>query len=139
MPLTLEQASEMVAQRDESFVACDMDAYMALWSEACTVEGPEHRLEGLAELRAAIQASWDAMRPLRMETRSLAVEGDAMYYEFSVVWEVLESGHRMLFTGMTWHRVDDDGRWCECREYFDPVGTPRASAAESPAVAELLA
>jgi ketosteroid isomerase-like protein len=120
-------------------VACDADAFLALWAEDCRVEGPAHLLEGKLALRTAMEASWVAMQPVEMVTRSIAVQGDAIYYEFAIVLEIRSTGARMLFTGMTYHEVDSEGRLRLCREYFDPPGTTRRSAAESPAIAPLLA
>ena len=95
-------------------------------------------LQGREELRAAMDGAWTLMRPIKMVTRSLAVEADAMYYEFAVVWEVRSSGERVLFTGMTYHQVDPRGRLVLCREYFDPPGRTRRTAADSPELAPLL-
>ena len=78
------------------------------------------------------------MKPIEMVTRSLAVQGDAMFYEFAVVWEVRSTGERLLFTGMTYHKVDAQGRLQVCREYFDPTGKPRRTAADAPELAPLL-
>lgn len=39
---------------------------------------------------------------------------------------------------MTYSEVDPDGRLQLCREYLDPAGLARRSAAESPELARLL-
>lgn len=139
MTLTIEQARTITDQRNAAMTSCDIESFLALWAEDCIVEGPEHHLEGKEQLRSAMKAGWDSMKPLRMVTRSLAVEGDAMYYEFAVVWEVRSTGARLLFTGMTYHQVDAEGRLRICREYFDPLDKPRRSAAESAELGPLLA
>ncbi|MBW2426609.1 MAG: nuclear transport factor 2 family protein [Deltaproteobacteria bacterium] len=138
MKLTLDQARSITDRRNAAMVDCDIEAFLALWAEDCTVEGPEHFLEGKEQLRKAMEGGWAMMKPIRMVTRSLAVEGDALYYEFAVVWEVRATGARMLFTGMTYHRVDARGLLLHCREYFDPPGKVRRTAAESPELAPLL-
>jgi len=124
----LERARQITDRRNAAVLACDCDAFLELWADDCIVEGPEHYLEGKEQLGAAMQAGWAAMKPIQMVTRSLAVEGDAMYYEFAVVWELRSSGQRLLFTGMTYHQVDARGRLRLCREYFDPPGKPRRTA-----------
>jgi len=86
-----------------------------------------------------MEAGWAAMKPVKMVTRSLAVEGDALYYEFAIVWEVRSTGDRILFTGMTYHQVDSRGHLLLCREYFDPLDKPRRTAAESEELARALA
>jgi hypothetical protein len=78
------------------------------------------------------------MRVLEMVTRSLAVQDDAMYYEFAILWEVRSTGDRILHTGMTYHQVDSQCRFTQCREYFDPPGQPRRTVADSPEFARLL-
>ncbi len=138
MKLTLEKAREITDRRNAAMLACDGEAFLDLWAADCVVEGPEHYLEGKQQLAAAMQAGWAAMKPIEMLTRSLAVEGDAMYYEFAVVWESRSTGQRLLFTGMTYHQVDAQGLLVLCREYFDPPGKPRRTAAESPELAPLL-
>jgi ketosteroid isomerase-like protein len=139
LSLTLDRAARILDARNAAMVACDADAFLALWADDCRVEGPAHLLEGKQALRTAMEASWAAMQPVAMVTRSLSVRGDAMFYEFAVVLEVRATGTRMLFTGMTYHEVDSDGLLRLCREYFDPAGTARRSAAESPSLAPLLA
>lgn len=139
MKLTFDRAKQITDRRNAAMMACDSEAFLALWADDCIVEGPEHYLEGKQQLRSAMEGGWAVMKPLQMLTRSLAVEGDAMYYEFAVVWEVRSTGDRILFTGMTYHQVDAEGRLLLCREYFDPPGKPRRTAAESAEMAPLLA
>ena len=138
MQLTLERATEITDRRNQAVVACDIDAFLALWADECVVEGPEHRLEGKASLRAAMEGSWTAMQPIEMVTRSLAVQGNAMFYEFAMLSEVRATSDRILLSGMTYHQVDAAGRLKLCREYFDPVGKRRASAAGESRLAKLL-
>ena len=138
MNITLDQASRITRLRNDAMVACDVDAFLALWADDCLVEGPQHYLEGKDALAKSIRDGLAAMKPVQMLTRSLAVNGPALFYEFSIVWEVRESGDRFLFTGMSYHEVDDDGKLSVCREYFDPPGHPRRSAAESPETAAVL-
>ena len=99
MTLTLDQAREITDRRNEARLACDAEAFLGLWTEDCVVEGPEHYLEG--ELGAAMKGAGAAMKPIYMLTRSLAVEANAMYYEFAIVWETRSTGQRLLSTGMT--------------------------------------
>ena len=139
MKLTLDRAKEITDLRNAAMMACDREAFLDLWADDCIVEGPAHYLEGKEQLGGAMSAGWAAMKPLLMVTRSIAVEDDAMYYEFAVVWEVRASGDRLLFTGMTYHQVDSRGLLLHCREYFDPADKPRRTVAESAEIAPLLA
>ena len=138
MPLTPERAATITDQRNAAMVAANAEAFLALWADDCVVEGPEHLLEGKGALRDAMEGAFAVMKPLEMVTRSLAVAGDAMFYEFAIVWENRASGERTLHTGMTYHQVDTQGHLVVCHEYFDPPGKPRPSAAEHPRIASLL-
>jgi len=138
MTLTFDRAQQITDQRNAAMMASDIESFLRLWSDDCKVEGPEHFLEGKEQLRAAISGALSAMQPLKMVTRSLAVQDDAMYYEFAVLWEVRSSRDRMLQTGMTYHQIDGEGLLLNCREYFDPAGKTRRTTAESPDFASLL-
>lgn len=116
----------------------DVDAFLDLWDEACVVEGPEHYLEGKEELGTSIKEAFAAMKVILMTTRSLAVQADVLFYEWTMVLEVRASGERMLFTGMTHHRVAETGKLLHCREYFDPSGSLRRTALVDEAVAVAL-
>jgi len=115
MQLTIERASESTESRDRAVVACDIEAFLSLWAEDCIVEGHEHYLEGKAALRAAMEGAWSAMQPIEMVTRSLAVHGNAMVYEFALLSEVRTTRDRLLLTGMTYHQVDDSSLLEICR------------------------
>lgn len=138
MTITLEQAQAILDLRDRSFVACDIDAYLSIWADNCTVEGPTHLIEGRGNLRKAIEAAWSIQKPLHMSTRSIGVNGDTLFHEFTLVWERRDSGERSLQTGSSVCEADTAGHWSWLREYFDPSDRQRASAAELPAVRKLL-
>lgn len=139
MTVTLEQARAILAHRDRSFVACDIEAYLSIWAENCTVEGPTHFIEGRENLRKAIEAAWSLQKPVHMSTRSVGVGSDSMFHEFVLVWENRGTQERTLHSGSTVCGVDGAGRWSWLREYFDPAERRRTSAAGLPRVAELLA
>jgi hypothetical protein len=44
MGLTLGQAMDLLERRNRAFVAADLEAFLALWTEDCQVDGPEHLL-----------------------------------------------------------------------------------------------
>ena len=138
MRLSLAAAARITDARNKAMIECDIEAFLGLWSDDCIVEGPTHYLEGKEALRGAMEGAWAAMMPLEMITRSLAVNEDAMFYEFAVVQEVRANRDRFLFSGMTYHQVDDASRLSRCREYFDPPGHPRRTAATEPRLAALL-
>lgn len=138
MELTFEQAKAITDRRDQAMMAGDVEAYMDLWADDLIDEGPQHCFEGKPPLRAAIEAALAAMKAVKMVTHSLAVQDDAIYYEFAIVWETRSTGERRLQTGMTYHQVDARGRLRVCREYWDPSDHPRRTAAERPEIAALL-
>lgn len=136
MILTLERAQAMTQERDRSMKAGDVDAYLELWADDLVDEAPFFCIEGKAQLRAAIEGALAASRVVEMVTRTRAVADDAVYYEFAMVWENRSTRERTLQTGMTYHEVDAAGRWCVCREYWDPADKPRRSSAELPEITE---
>lgn len=138
MALTLEQAEAILDLRDRSFVACDIDAYLSIWAENCTVEGPTHFIEGRENLGKVIEAAWSAQKPVHMSTRSIGINSDTMFHEFVLLWEHRGSGELYLQTGSTVCGVDAAGHWSWLREYFDPVDRRRASAAVLPGVRDLV-
>ena len=138
MAVTLEQAQEILSLRDRSFVACDIETYLSIWAENCTIEGPTHFIEGRENLRKAIEAAWSLQKPIHMSTRTVGVGADHMFHEFAIVWEDRASAERSLHTGSTVCAVDSSGRWSWLREYFDPAGSPRPSAAKLPEIRDLL-
>jgi hypothetical protein len=138
MKLSLEAAGKITDARNQAMIECDVEAFLGLWADDLIVEGPTHYLEGKGALRAAMEGAWAAMKPVAMITLSLAVNEDAMFYEFAIVQEVRANGDRFLFSGMTYHQVDDSSRLKLCREYFDPPGHPRRTVAGEPRLAGLL-
>ena len=137
MTLTIEQAQDMTRRRDAAMMAGDVESYMALWADELVDEEPLIRFDR-SELRAAIEAAFIGSRVRLMVTRSLGVAESAMFYEWTIVWEDRSSGERRPQTGMTYHEVDDSGRWCSCRVYWDAADQPRRSALAEPEVADLL-
>jgi hypothetical protein len=137
--LTLEQANSLLARRDETFVACNLDGYLDIWAEHCRVEGPEHLIKGRKELRESVEAAWKTWEPLLMCGFSVSVTGNLMYHEFASLWERRGQTERRLVTGMSVSEVDRSGRWVWLREYFDPASARRASTLARPEIARFLA
>jgi len=137
--IQLEQARALLERRNRAFAAADLPAFLALWSDDCVVEGPEHLLKGKAQLGATLEQAWSKlMRPIQMTVHGVAVSGDAIFYEWAFVAELRSNGERIVQSGMTAHGVDAAGRFTWCREYFDPIHVRRASALALPSVAAAL-
>jgi len=137
VPLTLQAARKMLERRDHAFVARDLDAYLALWSEDARVEGPNHAIAGHAELRSSIERAWRAWDPVYMGFTSLGVSGWLMHHEFVAVWERKGQTLRRLVSGVGVAEVDRSGRWIWMREYFDPTHTLRPSVLDRREIREL--
>jgi hypothetical protein len=136
MELTLEIAREILSRRDRSFMDCDMENYLDIWSDDCVVEIPGITLNGKSELEAMINSAWESMKPVHMETRSFGINRNLMHQEFSIVWRNRQTGKRTLQTGMSVSECGPDGRWLWLRDYFD--STQRESALKSDKVIESL-
>jgi len=137
LPLTLDTAKALLEQRDRAFMARDADAYLALWAEDARVEGPAHVIEGRADLRRSLEQAWKSWEPIHMSTPSLGVSGWLLHHEFVAVWERRGQTLRRLVTGVGVGEVDRQGRFVWLREYFDPIGTLRASVLARPEIAAL--
>ena len=139
MTIRLEQARELLERRNRAFAAANLDAFLALWSDDCVVEGPEHLLKGKAELGATLEQVWSkVIRPIHMTVHGVAVQGDAIFYEWAFVAEMRANGQRLVQSGMSAHGVNAQGRFTWCREYFDPIHVRRPSALGLPSVAAAL-
>lgn len=139
MTIQLEQACELLERRNRAFAAADLAAFLALWSDDCVVEGPEHLLKGKAALGATLEQVWSkVIRPIQMTVHGVAVSGDAIFYEWAFVAELRSNGERIVQSGMTAHGVDAHGRFSWCREYFDPIHVRRPSALGLASVAAAL-
>lgn len=139
MTILLEQARELLERRNRAFAAADLPAFLALWSDDCVVEGPEHLLKGKAQLGATLEQVWSkVIRPIHMTVHGVAVQGDAIFYEWAFVAELRSNRERIMQSGMTAHGVDSAGRFSWCREYFDPIHVRRPSALGLASVAAAL-
>ena len=137
MPLSLETARSLLERRDHAFMNRDIDAYLELWSDDGRIEGPEHVIEGLDDLRRSLEQAWRIWQPLYMGVASLAVSGWLMHHEFVSVWEQRGQTTRRVITGVGVAEVDKQDHFIWLREYFDPSGTLRASVMQRPEIAEL--
>ena len=137
MSLSLETARSMLERRDRAFVERDIDSYLGLWCENARVEGPDHAIEGHADLQRSIERAWRSWEPVYMGFTSLGVSGWLMHHEFVAVWERSGQTTRRLISGVGVAEVDRGGRWIWMREYFDPAGTRRPSVTQRPEIAEL--
>jgi hypothetical protein len=135
MGLTLCQAMDLLERRNRAFVAADLEAFLALWTEDCQVDGPEHLLVGKEALRERMRLAWDVgFEPVHMEVGAVAVRNRTIFYEWVFTGRLRADGGVLVDSGMTAHEVAEDGRFHRCREYFDPPAARRPSALDRPAV-----
>lgn len=137
MPLDLELARSLLERRDRAFMARDIDAYVALWREDARVEGPEHSIGGVVDLRRSLERAWKGWEPLYMGVVSIGVAGWIVHHEFVSVWERRGQTIRRLVSGVGVAEADGQGRFVWLREYFDPSGTLRESVLTRPEIVAL--
>jgi hypothetical protein len=138
MDVSLRQAMDLLERRNRAFQAADLEAFLALWTDDCQVEGPEHLLIGKEALRERMRLAWDVgFEPVHMEVGTVAVRERTIFYEWVFTGRLRADGGTLVASGMTAHEVAEDGRFHRCREYFDPPLARRPSALGRPGVRAL--
>lgn len=138
MTLSEARADEMLRIRNEAFMKADIEAYMSLWNDDGVIEMGSHRFVGEAAIRNAIVGAWSASRVLHFETRSFAIRGTQLLNEFAIVWQDRKSDEITLQTGMGVLEVAANGRFRSLRDYIEASDGMRRSAAELPAIRDLV-
>lgn len=151
MTLTPSRAEAMLDRRNRCFMEANMDDYLEMWVDDCTVEvliqrssssGPDVHATSVrldrAALEQAVGEAWRERDVLLMETRAFALHGQTLFNEFSIVWEVKADRCRTLQTGVGVIEVAADGRWRSLRDHYDSTGSSMQSALGSSAVSRAL-
>ena len=146
MPISIDQAREILEQRNQVFMSADLDGYMGFWSRDGVMELDGAQISGWQKMKEAIEGAWAISNVLHFETRAFSVNGNTLLNEFSIVWQNKETNEVTLQTGMGVIEIDNDGKWQFLRDYFDASGndvfdsssSKRLSALESEKVSELM-
>ncbi len=138
MKLTEAIAHDLLSERDRTFMAADIDAYMNLWADDGCIEMGSMQFTGIKNIRDTIIFAWSMLKALHMETRSFAINDKLILNEFAIVWLNNKTGERSLQTGMGVLEVNEEGKFISLRDYFESSDTKRKSSFELPAVKQLL-
>ncbi len=111
---------ELYERRRRLWLAGDARAYLALWAEDLVIElpGRAEPIRGKPAYAELIQSAFRGMRPVSWEFHRLAIDGDHVLSEWTLVGELRASGKVLRWRGMSTCRLAN-GLIQEWREYWD--------------------
>ena len=120
--LSHEDALALFERRRRAWLAEDLDAYLALWTEDMTFQSPMHAepLRGRSAFAELVGRSLATTRPVRFDLEHLAVRDDAVLAEWCIAVERRGSGGRIEWRGMSVAEIRD-GLIRTWREYWNPA------------------
>ena len=120
--LSHEDALALFERRRRAWLAEDLDAYLALWTEDMTFQSPMHAepLRGRSAFAELVGRSLATTRPVRFDLEHLAVRDDAVLAEWCIAVERRGSGGRIEWRGMSVAKMHE-GRIAVWREYWNPA------------------
>src|SRR2546430_17730861 len=92
--LSHEDALALFERRRRAWLAEELDAYLALWTEDMTFQSPMHAepLRGRSAFAELVGRSLATTRPVRFDLEHLAVRDDAVLAEWCIAVERRGSG-----------------------------------------------
>ena len=107
----------------------DLAAYLDCFTEDLVFASPVHDppLQGRAAFAELVRRSSAAMRPCSFEVHALAVHGELVLAEWTIVVEARADGRRIRWRGMS-TATYRDGRIATWREYWNPADLGAADA-----------
>ena len=123
--LSLDDARTLFERRRAAYLACDVEAYLALWSDDMVIELPGRSpIVGKADYRKLVDQSFSYLRPCSFEFHRLAVIADHVLAEWTIRAERRADGHPVRWDGMSSARIEGS-RIRHWREYWDPADLQR--------------
>jgi uncharacterized protein (TIGR02246 family) len=116
-----ERAVVLFERRRDAWLAEDVDAYLACFTDDVVVQTPGREpVQGMRDYAALVHGSLAALRPTTFEFHELAVDGDTVLAEWTITLTVRDDGRTISYRGMSSCELRGDriARW---REYYDPV------------------
>jgi len=118
--LTRAEAEALFERRRRAYLAEDLEAYLALWTEDMTIELPAREpVRGKAAYRKLVEQSFAALRPCRFDFHRLATDGDHVLAQWTIRAERRADGRSVQWDGMSVCRICD-GLIHHWREYWNP-------------------
>jgi ketosteroid isomerase-like protein len=120
--VTHAEATALFDRRREAWLREDLPAYLACFAEDLVFGSPVHDppLRGRRAFAGLVERSSGALRPVSFDVHGLAVDGDLVLAEWTIVVESRADGRRVRWRGMS-TAVYRDGRIASWREYWNPA------------------
>ncbi|MEW6272763.1 MAG: nuclear transport factor 2 family protein [Thermodesulfobacteriota bacterium] len=125
--MTEAEARALFERRRDAWLANDLDAYLALFSEGLVFQSPSHPepLRGWAAFAELVRRSAAAIEPRSFDFSHLAVTGDVVLAEWRITARHRPTGRPIEWWGMSVCRVRD-GLIESWREYWNPADVAAA-------------
>jgi ketosteroid isomerase-like protein len=121
-------ARRAFAARVEAWLAADVDAYLACWTDDMVITIPSRHapIRGKDLYRKIVMQSFAWARPVAFDVHHLAVDGPVVLAEWTISAQRTGDGVTVEWHGASACGMDDDGRIEWWREYHRgppaPVG-----------------
>jgi uncharacterized protein (TIGR02246 family) len=115
-----ERAVALFDRRRDAWLAEDLDAYLACFTDDVVVQTPGREpVRGMSDYEALVRRSVAALQPNTFDFHELAVDGDTVLAEWTITLTVRSDGTTIAYRGMSSCQLRGDriARW---REYYDP-------------------
>jgi len=114
-------AVRLFESRRDAWLAEDVDAYLALFSDDVILQVPgRDPVVGIAAYAEMVRTSLAHVRPVRFDFHQLAVHGDVVLAEWTIDLEVRADGRPISYRGMSVCEIAE-GRIRRWREFYDPA------------------
>jgi uncharacterized protein (TIGR02246 family) len=116
-----EQAVALFERRRDAWLAEDLDAYLACFTDDVVVQTPGREpVRGMSDYAALVRRSLATLRPTTFDFHELAVDGATVLAEWTITLTLRGDGRTIAYRGMSSCELRGDriARW---REYYDPI------------------
>ncbi len=116
-------------RRVDAWLAADLDAYMACWTDDMVIELPSGTIEGAARYRKLVAGGFAWAAPVSFDVHHLAFESEepVALADWTIRARRTEDGVDIEWRGLSVCRFTDDGRICWWREHHLAPPAPVAS------------
>lgn len=123
---TYAEAAFLFDRRREAWLREDLDTYLDCFADDLVFASPMHDppLHGRAAFAELVRRSNAAVRPCSFDVHALAVHGDLVLAEWTIVAAARADGRRVEWRGMS-VATYRDGRITTWREYWNPADLAR--------------
>jgi len=128
MALTLDDARALFDRRRAAWLAEDVDAYLACFTDDVVLDVPGRTVRGRAEYEPMARGSFAWAKPVEFEFHHIAVgDPEVVMADWTITVERRSDGATVQWRGMSTCAIAD-GRIRWWREYYeDPVALGKAA------------